>query len=99
MVKKVILERDGVINHRQEEDITTVEGRDLIAGNIEAIKRLKKAVYRETIASNHSAVAWGHYSEDELAKMHEKMQNFPAALDVPLYDDLAHFVRDTLRGR
>jgi D-glycero-D-manno-heptose 1,7-bisphosphate phosphatase len=27
------------------------------------------------------------------------MQNFPEALDVPVYDDLAHFVRETLRRR
>ena len=25
------------------------------------------------------------------------MQNYPEAVDVPVYDDLAHFVRDTLR--
>ena len=25
------------------------------------------------------------------------MQHFPEALDVPVYDDLAHFVRETLR--
>jgi len=27
------------------------------------------------------------------------MQNFPEALDVPVFDDLAHFVRETLRRR
>ena len=27
------------------------------------------------------------------------MQHFPEALDVPVYDDLAHFVRETLRRR
>ena len=27
------------------------------------------------------------------------MQNFPDALDVPVYKDLAHFARDTLRNR
>ena len=27
------------------------------------------------------------------------MQNFPDALDVPVYEDLAHFARDTLRSR
>ena len=27
------------------------------------------------------------------------MQNFPEALDVPVYDDLAHFVRETLRRK
>ena len=55
----VILERDGVINHRQEEGITTVGGRDPIAGNIEAIKRLKKADYLVTIGPNLSSVARG----------------------------------------
>jgi D-glycero-D-manno-heptose 1,7-bisphosphate phosphatase len=180
LAKMVILERDGVINHRQEEDVTTVEGWDPISGSIEAINRLKKAGYLVTVASNHSGVARGHYSEDDLHKMHEKMQrmlstrgasvdgifycphgpesncvcrkpkpgllyqiakefdidlsetwmvgesisdiraakianakpvlvrtgggeytmqHFPEALDVPVYDDLAHFVRETLRRR
>ena len=27
------------------------------------------------------------------------MQHFPEALDVPVFDDLAHFVRDLLRRR
>jgi hypothetical protein len=27
------------------------------------------------------------------------MQHFPEALDVPVYDDLAHFVRETLRRK
>lgn len=180
MAKMVILERDGVISHRQEEDITTVEGWDPIAGSIEAIKRLKQAGYLVTIASNHSGVARGHYSDDDLTGMHEKMQrllsargasvdgifycphgpeancicrkpkpgllyqisrkfgidlsetplvgdnisdiraaeianakavlvrtgrgeytmqHFPEALDVPVFDDLAHFVRNTLRRR
>ncbi len=180
MAKMVILERDGVINHRQKEDVTTVEGWDPISGSIEAINRLKKAGYLVVIASNHSGVARGHYSEDDLQEMHEKMQrmlsirgasidgvfycphgpesncvcrkpkagllyqiarefdidlsetsvvgesvsdiraakianarpvlvrtgggeytmqHFPEALDVPVYDDLAHFVRETLRRR
>jgi D-glycero-D-manno-heptose 1,7-bisphosphate phosphatase len=176
----VILDRDGVINHLQGEDITTVEGWDPIAGSIEAINRLKKAGYLVTIASNHTGIAQGYYSEEDLQKMHEKMQrmlstrgasvdgifycphgpeancicrkpkpgmlyqiarefdidlshtamvgddisdiraakianakpvlvrtgkgeytmqHFPEALDVPVYDDLAHFVRETLRQR
>jgi D-glycero-D-manno-heptose 1,7-bisphosphate phosphatase len=99
LVKMVILERNGVINHRQEEDITSVEDWDPIAGSIESIKRLKKAGYLVTIASNHSGVARAYYSEDDLTKMHKKMQRFPEALDVPVYDDLAHFVGDTLRCR
>ncbi len=180
MPKMVILERDGVISHRQEEDITTVEGWDPISGSIEAISRLKKADYLVTIASNHSGISRGYYSEGDLKKMHEKMQrmlsirgasvdgifycphgpesncmcrkpkpgllfqiarkfgidlsetpmlgdnisnigaarmanarpvlvrtgngeytmqHFPEALDVPVYDNLAHFVRQTLRRK
>lgn len=180
MAKMVILDMDGVISHLQEEDQTTVEAWDPVAGSLEAISRLKKAGYLVTVASNHSGVAQGHYSEADLEKMHEKMQgmlsmrgvsvdgffycphgpeancicrkpkpgllfkiarqfaidlaetpvvgddisdlqaarmanaspvlvrtgkgeytmqNFPEALDVPVYDDLAHFVRETLRRR
>jgi len=176
----VILDRDGVINHISEDDITTVDGWDPIAGSIEAIGRLKKAGYLVTIASNHSGISRGLYTEEELTSMHEKMQrmlaargasvdgifycphgpeancicrkpkpgllfriasqfdidlsetplvgdniddiraarlaqarpvlvrtgkgeyvmqNFPEALDVPVFEDLAHFVRDTLRRR
>ncbi|MCP4285672.1 MAG: D-glycero-beta-D-manno-heptose 1,7-bisphosphate 7-phosphatase [Gammaproteobacteria bacterium] len=176
----VILDRDGVINHLLDDDVTTVDGWDPIAGSIEAISRLKKAGYLVTIASNHSGIARGLYSEADLQKMHEKMQkllstrgasvdgifycphgpeancicrkpkpgllfqiakkfeidlsqtpmvgdnisdikaakmanakpvlvrtgkgeyvmqHFPEALDVPVYDDLAHFVRETLRRK
>lgn len=180
MAKMVILDRDGVINHAQDEDATTVDNWDPISGSIEAISRLKKAGYLVTIASNHTGIARGYYSEADLRQMHEKMQrlltirgasvdgifycphgpeancicrkpkpgmlyqiarqfdidlsqtpmvgdnisdiqaarianakpvlvrtgqgeytmqHFVEALDVPVYDDLAHFVRETLRRR
>ena len=176
----VILDRDGVINHAAEDDITRVDDWDPISGSIEAISRLKKAGYLVTIASNHSGLARGLYDEAALQAMHDKlnkllevrgvaldgifvcphgpeancicrkpkpgllfqiakqfgidlsqtpmvgdnisdvqaarmanakpvlvrtgkgeyvMQNFPEALDVPVYDDLAHFVRETLRRK
>jgi D-glycero-D-manno-heptose 1,7-bisphosphate phosphatase len=180
LAKMVILDRDGVINHRQDENVTTVEGWDPISGSIEAINRLQKAGYLVTIASNHLGISRGYYTEEDLKNMHEKMQSmlssrgasvdgifycphgpesncicrkpkpgllfqiarefdidlsetplvgdnisdigaarmanakpvlvrtgngeytmqhFPEALDVPVYDDLAHFVRETLRRR
>jgi len=176
----VILDRDGVINHAAEDEVTTVDGWDPIAGSIEAIGRLKKAGYLVTIASNHSGISRGLYTANELQAMHDKMQkmlaargarvdgiyycphgpeancicrkpkpgmlfqiatefeidlaetpvvgdnisdiqaaklanakpvlvrtgkgeyvmqHFPEALDVPVFDDLAHFVRDTLRRK
>lgn len=180
MARMVILDRDGVINHVSEDDVTTVDGWDPIAGSIEAIGRLKKAGYLVTVASNHSGISRGLYSEDELTSMHDKMlkllaargagidgifycphgpeancicrkpkpgllfriarqfgidlaqtplvgdniddiraarlahaqpvlvrtgfgehvmQSYPEALDVPVFDDLSHFVRDTLRRK
>lgn len=180
MPKMVILDRDGVINHMVDDDVTSVAEWEPIAGSIEAISRLKKAGYLVTIASNHSGIARGHYSEVDLKAMHDKlekllatrgasidgifycphgpeancicrkpkpgllfqiarqfqidlsqtplvgdnisdiqaakmanakpvlvrtgkgeyvMQHFPEALDVPVYDDLAHFVRETLRKK
>lgn len=180
MAKMVILDRDGVVNHMLEDDVTTVDGWDPISGSIEAINRLKKAGYLVTMASNHSGIARGLYSEAELEAMHNKMQamlatrgasidgifycphspqdncicrkpkpgllfqiarqfdidlsqtpvvgddisdiqaakmanarpilvrtgkgeyvmqHFPEALDVPVFDDLAHFVRDLLRRK
>ncbi len=180
MAKMVILDRDGVINHIMEDDASTVDAWDPIAGSIEAISRLKKAGYLVTVASNHSGIARGFYSEDDLRQMNDKMQrllaargasldgifycphgpeancicrkpkpgllfqiakqfqidlaqtplvgdnisdiqaakmanakpilvrtgkgeyvmqHFPEALDVPVYDDLAHFVRETLRRK
>ena len=178
--KMVILDRDGVINHMVDDDVTSVAEWEPIAGSIEAISRLKKAGYLVTIASNHSGIARGYYSEADLKAMHDKlenlleargvgidgifccphgpeancicrkpkpgllfqiakqfqidlsqtplvgdnisdiqaakmanakpvlvrtgkgeyvMQHFPEALDVPVYDDLAHFVRETLRKK
>ena len=180
MARMIILDRDGVINHMGDDDISTVDDLDPIAGSLEAISRLKKAGYLVTIASNHSGIARGLYSENVLQQMQEKlqrmlssrgasidgffhcphgpeancicrkpkpgllfqiakqfeidlaetplvgdnisdiqaakmanakpvlvrtgkgeyvMQNFPEALDVPVYDDLAHFVRETLRRK
>ena len=176
----VILDRDGVINHIGDGDITRVDDWEPISGSIEAISRLKKAGYLVTVASNHSGIARGLYDENVLQAMHDKlnklletrgvaldgiffcphgpeancicrkpkpgllfqiakqfsidlsqtplvgdnisdiraakmanaqpvlvrtgkgeyvMQNFPEALDVPVYDDLAHFVRETLRRK
>ena len=180
MPKMVILDRDGVINHMVEDDVTSVAEWEPIPGSIEAISRLKKAGYLVTVASNHSGIARGHYSEADLQAMHDKLQqllqtrgasldgifycphgpeancicrkpkpgllfkiasqfkidlsqtpmvgdnisdiqaakmanakpilvrtgkgeyvrqHFPEALDVPVYDDLARFVRETLRKK
>lgn len=79
MARMVILDSDGVINHAHEEDVTTVDAWDPISGSIEAISRLKKAGYLVTVASNHTGIARGYYSEEDLQQMHQKMQGLLAA--------------------
>jgi len=143
LAKMVILERDGVISHRQEEDITTVEGWDPIAGSIEAIKRLSargasvdgifycphgpeaNCICRKPkpgllyqisrkfgIDLSETPLVGDNISDIRAAEIANAkavlvrtgrgeytMQHFPEALDVPVFDDLAHFVRNTLRRR
>ncbi len=176
----VILDRDGVINHDADDFIKSADEWIPIPGSLEAISRLKKAGYLVTVASNQSGIARGLFSEDDLQKIHQKMEqqlvmrgtNFdgifycphgpsdncicrkpkpglllqiarafeinlsetqfvgdnisdikaaemanaqpilvrtgkgehvmehhPEAIDVPVYDDLAHYVRETLKSR
>ena len=80
----VILDRDGVINHVAEDDITSVDDWDPISGSIEAISRLKKAGYLVTIASNHSGIARGLYNESALQAMHGKLNKLLEARGVAL---------------
>lgn len=180
MAKMVILDRDGVINRDSDNYIKSPDEWIALPGSLEAITRLKKAGYLVTVASNQSGVARGLFSEEDLQKIHAKleqqlamrgsgvdgifycphgpkdncicrkpkpgllfqiaakfdielaqtpfvgdsisdvkaaemakarpvlvrtgngeevMQNHPEVIDVPVYDDLAHFVRETIRGK
>ena len=180
MSRMIILDRDGVINQDSDNYIKSPDEWIPIAGSLEAIKRLKKAGYLVTVATNQSGIARGLFSEDDLTAIHDKMhqmlssrgvsidevfycphgphencicrkpkpglliqiarkyninlsetpyvgdnigdiraaeianarpilvrtgkgeyvmQNYPEAINVPIYDDLAHFVRETLKNR
>lgn len=179
MSRMIILDRDGVINLDSDNYIKTPDEWIPIPSSLEAIKRLKKAGYLVTVATNQSGVSRGLFSEDDLAAIHDKMermlaargvnidgvfycphgpqdncicrkpkpglliqiarkfdinlsdtpfvgdsigdikaaglanakpvlvrtgngeyvmQNYPEAINVPTYDDLAHFVRETLKN-
>jgi len=180
MARMVILDRDGVINRDSDDYIKSIDEWAPIPGSLEAISRLKKAGYLVTVASNQSGISRGLFSENDLQKIHHKleeqlamrgtkidgifycphgprdncicrkpkpglllqiakqfdiklsetpfvgdnigdikaaemanakpilvrtgkgeyvMQHFPETINVPVYDDLAHFVRETLKGR
>ena len=179
MSRMIILDRDGVINQDSDKYIKNADEWIPIPGSLEAIKRLKKAGYLVTVATNQSGIARGLFSEDDLKTIHDKMhrmlaargvsidgvfycphgpqencicrkpkpglliqiarkfninlsdtpyvgdnigdikaaeianarpilvrtgkgehvmQNYPEAINVPTYDDLAHFVRETLKN-
>lgn len=75
MARMVILDRDGVINRDSADYIKSVDEFELLPGSLEAISRLKKAGYLVTIASNQSGIARGLFSEEELKKMHDKLES------------------------
>lgn len=180
MARMVILDRDGVINQDADDYIKSADEWIPIPGSLEAISRLKKAGYLVTVASNQSGISRGLFGEDDLQKIHLKMEqqlamrgakfdgifycphgpsdncicrkpkpglllqiakafdinlsetqfvgdnisdikaaemanarsilvrtgkgeyvmeHHPEAINVPVYDDLAHFVRETLKSR
>lgn len=75
MARMVILDRDGVINRDSADYIKSVDEWELLPGSLEAISRLKKAGYLVTIASNQSGIARGLFSEEELKKIHDKLES------------------------
>jgi D-glycero-D-manno-heptose 1,7-bisphosphate phosphatase len=72
--KLVILDRDGVINEDSEEYIKSAAEWHAIPDSLEAIAKLNRAGIKVVIASNQSGIARGFFTEQVLAKIHQKMQ-------------------------
>jgi D-glycero-D-manno-heptose 1,7-bisphosphate phosphatase len=79
MSRMIILDRDGVINQDSDDYIKNADEWIPIPGSLEAIKRLKKAGYLVTVASNQSGISRGLFSEDDLKAIHDKMHRMLAA--------------------
>lgn len=73
MTRLILLDRDGVINHDSLYYIKNVDEFIFIPGSIEAIVRLKAAGYTIGLATNQSGVSRGLYTENELALIHNKL--------------------------
>lgn len=71
--KLIILDRDGVINHDSPEYIKAPDECHFIDGSIEAIATLHKAGFLVAIATNQAGIGRGLYTEETLAKIHEKI--------------------------
>lgn len=85
MIKLLILDRDGVINHDSDEYIKTEEEWEPIPGSLDAIARLNRAGYRIVVASNQSGIARGKLDIITLGTIHRKLHNhlaqFGGAID------------------
>lgn len=72
-MKLVILDRDGVINHDNNDFIKSADEFVPIAGSIDAIARLHKAGFTVVVATNQSGLARDKFDLDDLEAMHEKL--------------------------
>ncbi len=77
----VFLDRDGVINRKPPagEFITRVEDFELLPGVADAIATLNRSGRKAIVITNQRGVALGLYSLEELARIHDRMQERLAA--------------------
>jgi D-glycero-D-manno-heptose 1,7-bisphosphate phosphatase len=73
MIKLIILDRDGVINHDSDEYIKSENEWEAIPGSLDAIARLSQAGYRIVVATNQSGLARGKFDINALNAIHRKM--------------------------
>ncbi len=72
-MKLIILDRDGVINQDSDAYIKSPEEWAPIFGSLQAIARLNNAGWTVTIATNQSGIGRGLFDHDQLALIHQKM--------------------------
>lgn len=80
MVKLVILDRDGVINHDSVQFIKSPDEWQPLPDSLEAIALLNQAGFRIALATNQSGVGRGLYDMGTLNAIHDKMQRALAQL-------------------
>jgi len=75
-IPTVILDRDGVLNHKPEraQYVRSWDDWHWCDGSLEALRLLKQAGYRVIIASNQAGVARGAMPEDNLTAIHQRMK-------------------------
>lgn len=73
LMKLVILDRDGVINHDSDKYIKSPQEWRPIPGSLEAIARLNQAGYHVVLATNQSGVGRGLFEVSTLNAIHDKM--------------------------
>lgn len=75
-MKTVFIDRDGVINRRLVGDwVKKWEEFEMLSGVPEAIGKLKKSGYRCILITNQRGIALKLFSFDDLAELHQKMND------------------------
>jgi D-glycero-D-manno-heptose 1,7-bisphosphate phosphatase len=83
--KAVFLDRDGVLNKEMGDYVCRIEDFHVL-DNARALKELQDKGYLLLVATNQGGLAKGWYSEDDLAKMHQKLKEFYKANGVEITD-------------
>jgi D-glycero-D-manno-heptose 1,7-bisphosphate phosphatase len=81
--KVIFLDRDGTINIDRGY-VHKVEEWQWVTGAIEALKKLQDAGFRLTIITNQGGIAYGYYSEEDLRRLHNFMNQALAKAGVTL---------------
>lgn len=76
----ILLDRDGVINIDDEGYISHPDKWTAIPGSLAAIARLNHAGKKVAIVSNQSGINRGLFTEEQLQRVHQKMQDELKAL-------------------
>lgn len=75
----IILDRDGVINHDSPLYVKSPDEWQPIESSLDAIALLVKNNFKVVVATNQSGLARGYFSEQDLADIHQKMQQLVSA--------------------
>ena len=72
-MKLVLLDRDGVINKNNPDQIRNPDAWLPIEGSLEAITKLNQAGYKVVVITNQSGISLGLFTVDDLHAIHQKM--------------------------
>jgi len=83
--KAVFLDRDGVLNQEMGDYVCRLEDFHIL-DNFDALKILQNRGYLLIVATNQGGLAKGWYTDDELAKMHQRLIEVHLAHGVEITD-------------
>lgn len=78
MLRLVVLDRDGVINHDRDDYVKNVDEWEPIERSMDAIANLTQAGWHIVVATNQSGIGRKLYSVETLNAMHAKMHRLAA---------------------